>query len=370
MDRDGRPFDLPAPDELDTPCLVVDLDRLEANLAGMAGLLAGRGVALRPHAKTHKSVAVASRQLAAGAAGLTVASLGEAEAFADAGCDDLFVAYPLWAAGPKAARLRALQERARLSVGVDSAAAAAVLGAAVAGSGRPLQVLVEVDAGLHRTGVPPGRAATVADAAGRAGLEVVGAFAHAGHAYLGPDRVAAAADDERRALEVAQSALLRAGHEAWVLSAGSTPTAARSAAGAVTEERPGTYAFGDRQQVGLGSCRRDQVALVVAATVVSAAAPGQVVLDAGSKALSMDRPAWLAGHGELPAYPGVTPARLSEEHAVCEVAPGAAAPPPGEVVAVVPNHVCPVVNLFDQLLVVRAGQLVDAWPVDARGRST
>jgi D-serine deaminase-like pyridoxal phosphate-dependent protein len=357
------------PEGLDTPCLVVNLERLEANLAGMAALLAGRGVALRPHTKTHRCTAIARRQLEAGAAGLTVASLGEAEVFADSGADDLFVAYPLWAAGPKAARLRALHERVRLRVGLDSAAAAAVLAAAVAGSGRPLEVLVEVDAGLRRTGVAPAAAGAVAAAAGRAGLAVVGAFTHGGHAYGGPERVAAAAADERRALERAAEALARAGFDAAVLSAGSTPTAALSAAGAVTEERPGTYVFGDRQQVALGACRPGQVALVVAATVVSAALPGQVVLDAGSKALALDRPAWLAGHGELPAWPGLTLTRLTEEHGVAEVAAGAARPQPGEVVAVVPNHACPVVNLFDQLLLARGGRLVGAWPVDSRGRS-
>jgi D-serine deaminase-like pyridoxal phosphate-dependent protein len=356
------PGGLPA--GLDTPALVVDEARLEANLARTADTMRRAGVALRPHAKTHKSVEVARRQRAHGAAGLTVATLGEADVFADAGVDDLFVAYPLYASAAKAPRLRALAERVALRVGVDSAGGAAALGDACPG----LAVCVEVDSGHHRTGVAPADVVGVADAARRAGLRVAGVFTFGGHGYA-PDMPPGAGADERDALAGAAAHLTEAGYDLAVVSAGSTPTATYSARPPVTEERPGIYPFYDAQQLALGSCTVDDVALVVAATVVSVGADGRRVLDAGSKVLGADRPAWVRGHGLLPAYPDVTPAWLGEHHGVVDVPDGAVAPALGEVVALVPNHVCQVVNLADEYTVVRDGGHVGTWPVDARARN-
>jgi D-serine deaminase-like pyridoxal phosphate-dependent protein len=349
-----------------TPFPLLDRRRLDANIDRMAKVMADRGVALRPHAKTHKCPEVARRQLAAGAVGLTVATLHEAEVFADAGADDLFIAYPVWAGGSTGARLRALHERVSLRVGVDSVEGAACLGDAMRAAARPLEVAVEIDSGLHRTGVPPSRAATVADCARDNGLDVVGVFTHGGHAYLSADDVATAADDEVRALAQAAEALERAGHDVRVVSAGSTPTASRSSRAPVTEERPGTYVFGDRQQVVLGSCQPDEVALVVAATVVSAPSSDTVVLDAGAKALSSDRRPWMDGFGVLPDYPGALVTRLADEHGMVQLRPGSTGPRIGDVVAVIPNHVCPVVNLSPELIVVEDDTVVARWPVGAR----
>jgi D-serine deaminase-like pyridoxal phosphate-dependent protein len=355
------------PTDLDTPQVVVDVDRLDRNVAAMAGALAARGVALRPHAKTHKSVEVARRQLAAGAAGITVATVGEAEVFAAAGVDDLFVAYPVWAAGAKAERLRRLAGRVRrLRVGADSPEGARLLGAALAGTAA--EVLVEVDSGGARTGVAdPAAAAAVADAAAGAGLPVVGVFTHGGHSYAAPGAGAAAADGEVRALDAAARALAAAGHPVEVRSAGSTPTALLSARDGVTEERPGTYVFGDRQQVRLGAHPPEDVALVVVTTVVSVSG-GRAVLDAGAKTLAKDLPATVEGYGLLPAYPAATITRLYDHHAVVEPGDGPL-PRLGEVLAVVPNHVCPVVNLATELVAVSSGRTVGRWPVDARARS-
>ena len=138
----------------------------------------------------------------------------------------------------------------------------------------------------------------------------------------------------------------------------------------MTEERPGTYVFNDRQQVGLGGCQPEDVSLFVATTVVSTAVPGQVVIDAGGKTLAKDRPAWAAGFGILPAYPDATIVRTYDYHGVVEFPAGARRPSLGEVVAVIPNHVCPVVNLADSFLVASSGTVVDRWPVDARGHSS
>ncbi len=357
------------PPGLDTPCLVVDLDVVESNVARMQAALDDRGVGLRPHVKTHKSVAVARLQRDAGAQGLTVGTIGEAEVLVDAGFDDIFIAYPLWASAPKAERLGSLLDRVPLRVGVDSSEGAARLAAAVRGRRHPLAVLVEIDSGERRTGVAPAEAAEVASATRRHGLEVLGIYTHGGHAYADPSAVDGAASDEIALLGTARDALRSAGFDAPVVSAGSTPTAIRSAAGPVSEERPGTYVFNDRQQVGLRGAPPDGVALVVAATVVSTAIPGQVVIDAGGKTLAKDRPAWAEGFGYLPAYPDATIVRTYDYHGVVAVPDGSRRPRLGETVAIVPNHVCPVVNLADSFLVVRSGRMVDRWPVDARGRS-
>jgi D-serine deaminase-like pyridoxal phosphate-dependent protein len=359
------------PPGLDTPALVIDLDIVERNAARLAGELAARGVALRPHAKTHKSLAIARVQLDAGAIGLTVGTLGEAEAFAAGGIDDLFIAYPLWAVGPKAGRLRALHERPglRLAVGFDSVAGAERLAAAVRGSGRSLRVLLELDPGNGRTGAPPGEAGAIADAARSLGLEVEGIFTHGGHAYAGPASVAGAAADEVRTLSEGAAELRAAGLEPRVVSAGSTPTALAAATGSVTEIRAGTYIVGDRQQVALAGSPPDGVAIVVAATVVSRAVDGQVVIDAGAKTLTKDRPAYLPGFGSLPAYPAAVLERLSDYHGVVRIPPGTRGPALGEVVAVVPNHACPVIDLNDWFVASRSGTAIGQWPVDARGRS-
>lgn len=361
-------FELPT--GLDTPCLVVDLDRAEANARWMAGAAAARGVALRPHIKTHKSVGLARLQLETGSVGITVGTLGEAEVMAAGGIDDIFIGYPVWAEGPKADRLRALHERTPLVVGVDSEAGAEHMAAAVAGASVPLRVLVEIDSGARRTGVSsPEAALAVARRARDAGLAVIGVFTHGGHGYRAPDARVGAAEDEVESLGAAADALRSDGFSVERISAGSTPTGVLAAAGQVNELRPGTYLLGDRQQVVLEAIPSAGIGLVVAATVISTSVPGQVVLDAGAKTLTKDRAPFLEGFGSMPAYPAATIERLFDYHAAVSIPPGAGAPRLGEIVAIVPNHVCPVVEQFDDFVVSRAGESVGRWPVDARGRS-
>jgi D-serine deaminase-like pyridoxal phosphate-dependent protein len=365
------PTALSLPGGLDTPALVVFVGVVEANARRLQDQLDRRGVALRPHAKTHKSVRIGRLQVEAGARGLTVGTLGEAEVFAAAGFDDLLVAYPILADGPKAARLRALHDALPgLRVGVDSAEGARRLAAAArgAGGGRRLRVVVEVDPGNRRTGVAtPDVAAEVACAARDAGLVVDGVFAHGGHSYR-PGGAEAAAADEVRALAAAAAALETEGFEVATVSAGSTPTMTLAATGRVTEIRAGTYVLGDHQQVVLGAVAPDACAAVVAATVVSVQ-PDRFVVDAGAKSLTKDRPDWLPGFGHLPAYPNAVVDRLSDYHGVVVTPPGAERPALGEVVAIVPNHVCPVVDLFDAFTAVLPDGSIERWPVDARGRS-
>lgn len=358
------------PDGLDTPALVIDLDVVERNARRLGGALAERGIALRPHVKTHKSIALARLQLDAGARGLTIGNLGEAEVFAAAGFDDLFVAYPIWVTGPKAARLRALHdlEGLRLVVGFDSVAGAERLAAAVAGSPRRLRVMLELDPGNRRTGAPPDRAGEIGAAARDLGLEVIGVFTHGGHAYR-PGAAEPAGADEVATLTAGAEGLRAAGIEPRVISAGSTPTQLTAAVAPVNEMRAGTYLIGDRQQWAIGAVPDDGVAIAVAATVVSRAVDGQVVLDAGAKTLTKDVAPYLAGHGALPAYPDAVIERVSDYHGVVSAPNGGALPALGEVVAVIPNHVCPVIDLRDAFLATRSGSVVGRWPVDARGRS-
>jgi len=366
----GDALTFPAlPADLDTPRVIVDVARVEANIGRLQAEMDRRGIALRPHAKTHKSVAVARLQLAAGARGITVGTLGEAEVFVAAGIGDVFIAYPVRADGPKAARLRAVHDASpELRVGVDSADSARFLGAAVAGSGRPLRVRVELDPGNHRTGVAsPAAALAVARAARAAGLEVEGVFSHGGHGYR-VGGAAPAGDDEVRALTAAAGALRDDGFDMASISAGSTPTMLTAATGAVTEIRAGTYVYGDRQQWALGSIPADGCAVAVATTVVSVHAD-RIVLDAGAKMLTKDRAEWLTGFGAIVGYPDLVIERVNDYHGVVAAPAGIDRPRLGEVVAVIPNHVCPVIDLVDRVVAVRADGTAEEWPVDARGRS-
>lgn len=352
--------------ELDaTPVLVVDTDVLDRNLTRMAESAAARGLALRPHVKTHKCVEIARRQLDAGARGLTVATVSEAEVFADAGADDLFVAYPLWVDAARGARLRALAGRVRLTVGIESAAGARAL-AAHAGTGAG--VLVEIDSGHHRTGVPPERAGDVATAARDAGLDVVGIFTFPGHSY-GPGVPPRVAAEESAALTAAAASLRAVGIEPSVISGGSSPTALIEVRTDATELRPGVYVFGDAQQLELEAITERDIALSALATVVSAR-DDVLVLDAGSKILGADRAPWATGYGRILGTPDARIVALSEHHATVRWPTDSPRPGLGNRVRVVPNHACNAVNLVDELVTVSGDVVVGKWAVAARGCNT
>ena len=356
--------------DLETPAVVVDRTRLERNVTVMAAAATRANVRLRPHAKTHKCPEIARLQLACGAGGLTVAKIGEAEIFAEEGADDLFIAYPVVGA-VKAARVLALMTRVRMIVGIDSIDGARSLSDVIGPSGRRLDVRIEVDTGLRRTGVLPEQVEPLARVvADLPGLRLQGLFTHAGQAYAEPARegITAVGRHEGRTLVECAETLRRAGLEIDDVSVGSTPTALDAmAVPGVTECRPGTYVFNDATQVALGVCPADHVALSVLATVVSVPAPDRVVVDAGSKTLSSDvmRPA-ADTYGVIENGRGRI-VRLTEEHGVVEPAPGAAFRV-GDRVRILPAHVCPVVNLHDRLVAVRDGRVEGELHVAARGR--
>jgi D-serine deaminase-like pyridoxal phosphate-dependent protein len=357
--------------DLETPAVLVDLDVVESNIARMAERARASGARLRPHAKTHKIVEIARRQVAAGAIGLSLAKTSEAEVFADAGFEDLFVAYPVVGAD-KARRLLALAQRLRrLAVGVDSVEGASTLAGAFRAAGRVLDVMLKVDVGFHRVGVPPERALdTARRLADLPGLRLRGIFTHAGQGYHAetPEGVREIARHEGRTMAAVADELRKAGLALEEVSVGSTPTAREAMAQAgVTECRPGNYVYHDGTQVALGTCAPSDCALTVLATVVSVSGADRAVVDAGSKTLSSDplRPR-AGGYGQLAGRRSRIQ-RLSEEHGVIVVEAGEPFRV-GERVRILPNHACVVSNLHDRLFGVRGDAVEGEMKVAARGR--
>lgn len=354
------------PDGLDTPYLLVHREVLERNLLAMQGYAETAGIGLRPHAKTHKLVEVAQRQIDLGAIGLTVATLSEAEAFTAAGVRDLFIAYPVGLHRHAAEGLFRLARQARISVAVDSVEALRTLrhfGAPTDGS---LALRVEVDCGLRRTGCTPAAAAQLAQDAAAAGIPVEGVFTYPGHAYA-IGGAAQAAADEAAALAAAVAAFDNLGLACPVRSGGSTPSARQSHSDIVTEIRPGVYAFNDAQQLALGSATIDDVALSVITTVISMPSVERFVLDAGSKTIASDRPTYTDSFGILPSIPGSRIERLWEHHAVVDASKVRQADLPriGQRLELIPNHVCTAVNLAARVIVAHE-QGWQSWPVRAR----
>jgi D-serine deaminase-like pyridoxal phosphate-dependent protein len=356
-------------EDLETPAVLVDLDVLERNIRAMAARARESRVALRPHAKTHKVLEVGRMQLEAGATGLTLAKTAEAEVFAAADFEDLFLAYPV-VGQDKGRRLLALSERTRLTVGVDSVEGASTLDRVFHAAGRRLDVRLEVDCGLQRTGVAPGEAlALAARIAELPGLCLIGIFTHAGQAYLAesPEAAAAVGRAEGETVVSVARELAASGLSISDVSVGSTPTAkAGMGVAGVTECRPGTYVYNDASQAAIGSCRLEDCAMTVLATVVSVPTRERAVVDAGSKTLSSD-PLWPrpGGHGRLVGrLSRIT--RLNEEHGIVETAPGESFRV-GERVSIIPNHACIVSNLHTRVFAVRARRVEAVWTVAARG---
>lgn len=351
-------------EELPTPVLVVDLDRLERNITGWQAAVSSHGRAFRPHVKTHKTLEIARMQRAAGAAGITVAKVAEAEVFVSGGFEDIVVAYPV--VGEDACRrLAELAGRARMGVNVESVLAAERLSAAASAAGTELDVYVDVDTGLGRCGVAPepGTVAAMADVVRRLpGLRLRGITGYRG--YLG--------DDPESAGHEEANSLVTLSREAGVdeVATGSTPTGrAAAAVDGVTEVRAGTYVFNDLMQRRFGAATRDDVALSIVTTVVSVGADGRVTVDGGSKTFS--------GDASVPRDDGgivaesddgaVVIARLTEEHGVGRTSRPLTV---GDRVAFHPAHVCTTVNLSDRLVAARDGVVEATWEVAARGRRT
>jgi D-serine deaminase-like pyridoxal phosphate-dependent protein len=360
---------------LDTPCILICLDRLEANISRMAAITRQSGVALRPHIKTHKSVEIARMQLAAGAAGITVAKLSEAAIMLEAGIRDIFVAYPI-IGDAKIARLLDMNPAGRIIVGVDSRAGAEALSAAASQAGQVIEVRLEVDLGFARTGVPQADLVALATRIqALPGLRLSGLFAFKAMTWQGKptrDRQAAGIEEGQLIVELADR-MRQAGIAITDISVGSTPTAEVVAAmPGITEIRPGTYVFNDMATVLSGGCALADCAASVLVTVVSKTGSDRLVIDGGSKTFSTDcapgsPPFHPVGYGRVLEDEQLVLHRFSEEHGMIAVQAGAADHAVGDRLHIVPNHICTTINLHANLTLVRKGQVIRTIPVDARG---
>ena len=360
--------------ELDTPVLLVDLDRMERNIVEWQQAIQKHGVKLRPHVKTHKVPDIARMQLEAGAVGITVAKVAEAEVFAAAGVADIFIAYPVIGL-EKWRRVAELARTCKMIVGVDSEEGARGLSALATQAGVTVFVRVEIDGGLNRAGVPVHKAEALCRmVASMPGLELEGIFGFRSIFFTGSN-VRSAQELGRDVGEyyVGIAEDLRAkGIPIASVSVGSTPTSKYAASvPGVTEVRPGTYVFGDYMMAELGAVSYDDVALSILCTVVSRTAGDKATIDGGNKTFCGDS---IPGRLNLKGY-ACTVAKdaflesMSEEHGVVRLGANVDMRI-GDKVAFYPIHVCTTVNLSDELVGVRHGIVEKVWPVLARGKRT
>lgn len=341
---------------LSTPCVLIDIDRVRANIRRAQDYADKSGFALRPHIKTHKIPAFAHMQIEAGARGITCQKLGEAEVMADAGLDDILISYNI-IGFDKLTRLVALARRIRLTVAADSLFTVNGYNEIAAATGVTFDVLIECDTGGGRCGVQTPDEAVALAAALKGGARFAGLMTYP--AAGGTDTMAGRLTELLAAFE-------QAGIAVGTVSAGGTPDLwkAHTVSG-VTEYRPGTYVYMDRSQVAAGAATPDDCALTVLATVVSKPLPNRAIIDAGTKTLTSDL-LGMEGFGYLPACPEVLVSGLSEEHGILRSDTGL--PEIGDRVRIVPNHACVVSNMFDTVYLVSGKRVLDALPVAARGR--
>lgn len=357
-------------DSILTPAAVVDLDRMEANLAAMAAYTRKHALGLRPHTKTHKSPELGAEQIRRGAVGLTVAQLHEARLMATVS-DDILLAHPP-VGNAKLTRLLALPADVRTTVAVDSAEALRPLAAAASDAGREIGVLIELDLGMARVGIGNARdAAQLCQLCTQLdGVSWRGIMFYPGHIRQHVSEHGPALEKVNVQLREMLHALSERGLAPEIVSAGSTPAAYSShLIEGLTEIRPGTYIFNDRTTVAIGACEWDDCAYSVLATVISTAVSGQAVVDAGSKALFREemRGSGWEGFGALLDRPDVVVKGMSEEHGLLDLSGTDWRPRVGDRVRIVPNHVCVSVNLHERVWGVRGDHIERNWGVEGRG---
>jgi D-serine deaminase-like pyridoxal phosphate-dependent protein len=361
--------------ELDTPTLLLDYEKLKRNIEAVSFFSKDTGVSARPHIKTHKSIKIAEMQVAAGAVGITVAKIGEAEVMADGGITDILIAYPIASELKIKRLLKLLEKGVNLKVAVDSEVQLKHLHKGLDHSPYRLEVWIKVNSGLNRCGVEPGR-----DVLKLAKLIMTlphltlgGIFTHAGHSYAANsiDEIEKIGVQEGQAVIESANECERDGIQIHVRSVGSTPTYKTSGRiEGITEVRPGNAVFFDAIQAGLGVAKPEQCALTLLASVVGVY-HNRIIFDSGSKSLCLDKGAHgnetVKGFGMVLNHPEITIDRLSEEHGV-----GVFSSSPSleinEKVQIIPNHACTVANMFEEYVVHRNGVVIDRWNIDARGK--
>ncbi|MCE2946162.1 MAG: DSD1 family PLP-dependent enzyme [bacterium] len=364
--------------DIDTPALIVDLDAFERNIARMAARVAAMrasggnpALQLRPHAKTHKSPDIAARQVAAGAVGVCVQKVAEAEALVDGGVADVLVSNEV-VGRAKLARLAALARRARLSVCVDHPDNVRQLSAAMVEAGATIDVLVEIDVGAGRCGVPPGEpaAALASQVAASPGLCFAGL-----QAYHGSAQHLRTVAERQQAIAgaVEKAARTRTMIEALgiavpkITGAGTGTFEIEGASGVYSELQAGSYVFLDadyaRNHAASGSTfAQFEHSLFILATVMSRPVPERAVCDVGHKASSSD-----SGYPTVPDIEGATYVGASDEHGVLRLERPGPLPALGDKVRLIPGHCDPTVNLHDWFVGVRAGRVESLWPISGRG---
>ncbi len=347
-------------DELETPVPLIDVDVVERNVRRWQERCTALGMGNRPHIKTHKLVGLAKYQLAQGAAGITVQKLGEAEVMANAGISDMLLTFNV-VGKTKLARLAALARRTAISLVADNHDMIAGLGSAGRAAGRDISVLVECDTGAGRNGVQsPASAIELAKAIdGTAGLSFAGLMTYAatGQRLQAQDFLREARDGCRHA-----------GLDVKVISSGGSPDMWKDEGlGGLTEYRAGTYIYFDRSLVARGTCGFEDCALTVLSTVVSRPTAERAILDAGTKSLTSDL-LGLEGYGVVHELGNAKIYAANEEHGFLDIAHLGSKPAVRDLVRITPNHVCPVTNLFDEVVFVRGGDVLGAAKVDARGK--
>lgn len=354
-----------------TPELVIDLDIAERNCRNISAGLREYGIAWRPHIKTHKSVFLAKKQQEWGAKGITCAKLGEAEVMADAGFQDIYLAYPV-IGEEKISRYFALsQSIAELKTLVNDVTAGAMLGRYFAERGKRAKVLLEVDGRFGRGGVPLAEFREFACAVKELpGLQIVGVASFCGnssHMFMESER-RADAKTEAGDLVCAKKVLDACGIEAAILSSGSSVSSRYpDCLDGITESRAGTCIFNDMTHVSLGTVGISDCAVTILTTVITLPQKGKAIIDAGSKTLSSDT-CKREGYGYILEYPEIVISKLSEEHGFLDL-PDDVELKIGEVLHIIPNHVCVTINLADCVTCVKKGQEPFTIPIDARGKN-
>ena len=345
-----------------TPAVVIDLDIVERNVDRLQAACDAAGLANRPHIKTHKSTVLAALQIEKGARGITCQKLGEAEVMAAAGLDDIVISYNLLGEEKTARLARLLRDGINVRPCADNPVAVDWYAEAARAAERTMGVLVECDTGRERAGVTtPEEAIDLARRiAGHAGLRFDGLLL-----YPPDDKMR----ETQAFLDEAKAGLAEHGLGTAIVSTGGTPNLRHlGAITGATEHRSGTSIFNDRMMMACGAATLEDCALAVYATVVSRAAPERGILDSGSKTLTADPGGGLAGYGLLREYPKARIKGFAEEHGMLDLAACDAKPVIGETVSIIPNHVCVVVNMVDQLVTVRGEEIVGTLPVAARGK--
>ncbi len=358
--------------ELDTPALLIDLDRMEGNLRRVAEYAAEHRFRLRPHTKTHKNPAIGRMQLDLGAVGLAVAKVGEAEVMLETETPDLLVAYPIVGAS-KLKRLMEVAKQTNVSVALDHIDVARPLSEAAQAAGVTVGVLAEANVGMDRCGVPPGDelVALSRQLSRLPGLRFDGVEFYYGHVWLPlPDGEEQLQKVNERVQQI-RADFDHAGLELKIISGGSTPALFHShKIDGMNEIRPGTYVFNDVMQVWAGAPGWDDCAVTIMATVVSAARQGFVIIDGGSKTFTSDTRPFMEEitFGRVTEAPESRFYKMNEEHGYIEWRGGSPSPRIGDRLRIIPNHVCAATNMHERVYGIRGEQVEQVWEVKGRGK--